>query len=127
MKEKLWSWLFLTYITLYSVCGKGMKGETMNELKALTLNDVVQTLKYYNLKHCEFPFNVTDKGYSSGVVDFNKKQIYIDNELGGNDQTKTILHELAHAYYETKGIILSEKETDKVTKLTIDRYFKPKT
>lgn len=95
----------------------------MVEFKPLEISDVVHTLRYYGLKHCEFPLNELENRYTSGLVDFNKKQIYIESELGGAAQIKTIIHEFVHAYYETQGVILTEKETDKITTLTIEKYF----
>lgn len=92
-------------------------------LKPLELTDIVQTLRYYDVKHQEFPKN--DEGYF-GITDFEKKKIYLNVQSSIPDLDDTVIHELAHAYWETKGVELSEKDTIHVTNLTMKKYYDPK-
>lgn len=63
-----------------------------------------------------------DGEYHTGVTDFNKKEIYIANNLNKDSKRYAILHELTHAIIESYGFMQVEW-TDEIVADFIGNYF----
>lgn len=78
-------------------------------------------------KICEVEFNdeklkMEDGNYHFGITDFNKKEIYIANNLNEDAKRYTTLHELTHALIDSYGF-LQVDWNDEIVADFIGNYF----
>lgn len=86
----------------------------MSDLELLTMRNVIDALMRYDVKHCPFPQNdVPGKGADSGIIDDEKKIIYLDEETTQEYMRKAIIHEFLHAKYFALGKEDTEEQIER--------------
>ncbi len=92
----------------------------------LTLKDMIESLMMYSLEHCLFPQNFGSKKIrtvDSGIIDDERKIIYIDKEQTQEETRKTLIHEFLHAKYFRLGKRDTEKKVDRETEIVYKKLY----
>lgn len=88
---------------------------------------LVDILADYNIIHC--PIVSRSDKVVQGLVDFNKRTIYLNPEQSPIEMKKTILHEMCHLYAEKYSFSQSEKSMAQLEAILYDSLYtkvKPK-
>jgi len=79
------------------------KNKKRRKYHRLNLNDILNVLCHYDLKHIDFPINrVLDETYM-GLADDSKREILIYKSQPYEEMRETVLHEMYHHYHNLKG------------------------
>ncbi|MCK9595727.1 hypothetical protein M0R19_00895 [Candidatus Pacearchaeota archaeon] len=90
----------------------------------LTLKDVINSLVEYDIKHCPFPQNDNSKGIDQGgMIDDEKKIIYIEDEQTYKSKRTVLIHELLHAKYFRLGKEDNEEQIEKETDIIYKKLY----
>ena len=71
------------------------------------LKDVINMLTEYDIIHQAMP---QLKGKLSGLVQYDRKRIFVDTEQDFSQRRNTIIHELLHIYSRVKLLKLTEEQ-----------------
>jgi len=95
------------------------------DLELLTLRDVIDALMRYDIKHCPFPQNDISKklGSHNGIIDDEKKIVYLNEEQTQESMRKTIIHEFSHAKNYRAGKKDTEKQIEKETEIIYKKLY----
>jgi len=85
---------------------------------------LVDVLADYDIIHCPIVSKSDKPVY--GLVDFNKRTIYLNPEQSPVEIKKTILHEICHLYAEKFGFSQEEKTMDKMETILYDSLYTKK-
>lgn len=80
------------------------------------------TYKIYAVAPDSEKLKMEDGEYHSGITDFNKKEIYIADNLSNDAKRYTLIHELTHALIDSYGFLQVEWD-DEIVADFMGNYF----
>ncbi len=87
---------------------------------SLSPRDVIDILSEYSVKYVDIPMNIPSQDSSGntmdlyGIVKFNSKIIYINENTDFAQKKHVVLHEFLHVKARQLGIKLSEEQIDEM-------------
>lgn len=87
--------------------------------KSFSIDDVVhylmQTLRTYDVRHVTKDYMGRLEPGAQGLVNLERKKIYLRKDLQNGDHDRVLLHELAHTYYD--GLLANNATEEEVWEL----------
>jgi hypothetical protein len=92
-----------------------------NKLKELRLEDIVEILGEFDVIHQELP---SVEGRLYGLVDYEKRKIYLDSKQDRTEMRDSVLHELYHVKARSTYCVNTEAEVERLTNETLAKLYR---